>query len=83
MDEAFGRVLARYEQRAAEEAELWRTTPPGELFGRRDEMLLHVGADLFGEPRTWHGRTLPTASSHTPSPPSATSGSAAATKGLS
>lgn len=46
MDEAFGRVLARYNQRAAEEAELWRTTPPAELFGRRDEMLLHVGAEV-------------------------------------
>ncbi|MGZ8282377.1 MAG: O-methyltransferase [Allosphingosinicella sp.] len=45
-DEAFARVLTRYNQRADQEAEIWRTTPPGELFGRRDELLLHVGADV-------------------------------------
>ncbi|WP_162806794.1 O-methyltransferase [Sphingosinicella terrae] len=44
-DQAFAKVLARYEERAAQEAELWRSTPPGEMFARRDEMLLHVGAE--------------------------------------
>ena len=40
-------------------------------------------ADLFGEPRAWHGRTLPATPSRTPVAPAATSGSAAATNGLS
>ena len=43
MDDAFARVLARYESRAAEEERLWRQTAPSEIMARRDEFLLHVG----------------------------------------
>jgi len=45
MDDAFARVLARYESRAAEEERLWRQTAPSEIMARRDEFLLHVGPE--------------------------------------
>lgn len=41
---AFDEVLARYEARAAEEEKLWESVEPAQMFARRDEMLLHVGA---------------------------------------
>lgn len=44
-DTKFSAVLERYEARATDEAKLWATTNPAELFGRRDELLLEVGPD--------------------------------------
>jgi len=45
MNEAFARVLARYEDRAKEEERLWQQTAPAEIMARRDEFLLHVGPE--------------------------------------
>jgi predicted O-methyltransferase YrrM len=43
MDSAFNKVLARYEERAKREGELFEAEDQRKLFGRRDEFLLHVG----------------------------------------
>ena len=43
---SFKDVLARYEARAEEEKQTWATADPGSLFARRDEFLLHVGAEV-------------------------------------
>lgn len=45
MTEAFDRVLERYNERAAQEQRVWETSP-AEIFARRDEFLLHVGAEV-------------------------------------
>jgi predicted O-methyltransferase YrrM len=44
--EAFERVLARYDQRAEDEMRKWRTIEPQSVLTRRDEFLLHVGAEV-------------------------------------
>jgi predicted O-methyltransferase YrrM len=43
---SFKDVLARYEARAEEERRTWQTADPRSLFARRDEFLLHVGAEV-------------------------------------